>query len=208
MAKEKQIAEIKNGAVYILEAGTPVYVKTADMCSILKKSNQWVGQLTSQGTLFKKRTPYKTAMYELAPNLRSYIESISTRAEDKDSKALEAEQKKRDADAKLKTAKASIAMVQAKELLGKMHRAEDVMEITQDLIFTIRGALLALPGRVAVDAAAAETAAEASEVIRKEVYKVMEELAGYQYNPAKYEERVRERLKMDMTEENDDGDEE
>lgn len=208
MAKEKQTAEIKNGAVYILEAGTPVYVKTADMCSILKKSNQWVGQLTSQGTLFKKRKPYKTAMYELAPNLRSYIESISTRAKDSKKMALEADQKKRDADAKLKTAKASIAMVQAKELLGKMHRAEDVMEITQDLIFTIRGALLALPGRVAVDAAAAETAAEASEVIRKEVYKVMEELAGYQYNPAKYEERVRERLKMDMTEENDDGDEE
>ena len=207
MAKEKQIAEIKNGAVYILQAGTPVYIKTADVCSIMGKSNQWVGQLTSKGTMFKKRTPFGT-MYELAPNMRSYIEMLSTRAEDKDSKVLEAEQKKRDADAKLKTAKASIAMVQAKELLGKMHRSEDVMEITQDLIYTIRGALLALPGRVAVDVAAAQTAAEASEIIRKEVFKVMEELSGYQYNAAKYEERVRERLKMDMIEENDDGDEE
>lgn len=133
---------------------------------------------------------------------------LSARAEEKDGNISEAERKKRDADAKLKTAKASIAMVQAKELLGKMHRSEDVMEITQDLVYTIRGALLALPGRVAVDAAAAQTAAEASEIIRKEVFKVMEELSGYQYNAAKYEERVRERLKMDMIEDNDDEEEE
>lgn len=207
MAKEKQIAEIKNGAVYILQAGTPVYLKTADVCSLIGKSNQWVGQLTSQGTIFKKNTSHG-AMYELLPNMRAYIEMLSARAEDKDSNVLEAEQKKRDADAKLKTAKASIAMVQAKELLGKMHRSEDVMEITQDLVYTIRGALLALPGRVAVEAAAAQTAAEASEIIRKEVFKVMEELSGYQYNAAKYEERVRERLRMDMIEDNDDEEDE
>lgn len=207
MTKEKQIAEIKNGAVYILQAGTPVYLKTADVCSLIGKSNQWVGQLTSQGTIFKKNTPHGS-MYELSPNIRAYIEMISARAEEKDGDISEAERKKRDADAKLKTAKASIAMVQAKELLGKMHRSEDVMEITQDLVYTIRGALLALPGRVAVEAAAAQTAAEASEIIRKEVFKVMEELSGYQYNAAKYEERVRERFRMDMIEENDDEEEE
>lgn len=204
---EKTVAEIKNGSIYILQTGTPVYIKTADFCTMIGKSNQWAGQLTSQGTIFKKRTPYGN-MYELSPNMRSYIDMISARYENKDSKALEAEQKKRDADAKLKTAKASIAMVQAQELLGKMHRAEDVMEITQDLIYTIRGALLAFPGRVAVDVVAAKTAAEASEIIRKEVYKVMDELANYQYNPAKYEEKVRERLKMDIMEDDEEDGEE
>lgn len=69
--------------------------------------------------------------------------------------------------------------------------------MTEDLIFAIRGALLALPGRLAVDVVAAKDPAEASEIIRAEIYKVMEELSNYKYDSAKYEERVRERMKMD-----------
>ena len=68
-----------------------------------------------------------------------------------------------------------------------------VAALTEDLVYTIRGALNALPGRLAVDVAAVSTPAEASEVIRKEVSKVMRELAGNHYDPKKYEERVRER---------------
>ena len=89
--------------------------------------------------------------------------------------------------------KATIAKLEADERKGTMHRAEDVAALTEDLVYTIRGALNALPGRLAVDVAAVSTPAEASEVIRKEVSKVMRELAGYHYDPKKYEERVRER---------------
>ena len=74
-----------------------------------------------------------------------------------------------------------------------MHRSEDVAAMTEDLIYAIRGALLALPGRLAVDVANINTAAEASELIRAEVFKVMKELSQYKYDPQKYEERVRER---------------
>ena len=65
--------------------------------------------------------------------------------------------------------------------------------MTEDLVYTIRSALIALPGRVAIDVAAVNSSAEASEVIRKEVHKVMRELANYHYDPKKYEERVRAR---------------
>ena len=75
----------------------------------------------------------------------------------------------------------------------KLEKARRVAALTEDLVYTIRGALNALPGRLAVDVAAVSTPAEASEVIRKEVSKVMRELAGYHYDPKKYEERVRER---------------
>ena len=74
--------------------------------------------------------------------------------------------------------------------------------MTEELVYTIRGALNALPGRLAVDVAKAGTPAEASEVIRKEVNKVMRELAGFRYDPKKYEERVRKR--MDWSEADDD----
>ena len=55
---DKKTAVVENGAVYVLQAGTPIYVKTADVCAILGKSNQWVGQLTSQGTLNKSKTAH------------------------------------------------------------------------------------------------------------------------------------------------------
>ena len=103
----------------------------------------------------------------------------------------------RSGEAQLKASKAKIASLEAQELEGRMHRSEDVAALTEDLIYEIRGALIALPGRLAVDVAACSSAAEAAELIRREVCQVMAELSGYQYDPAKYAERVRERMKWD-----------
>ena len=88
---------------------------------------------------------------------------------------------------------AAIAKAEADELQGKMHRSEDVAAMTTDLIYAIRGAMMALPGRLAVDVASANSPAEAAEIIRREVNKAMRELSNYRYDPKKYEERVRER---------------
>ena len=81
-----------------------------------------------------------------------------------------------------------------------MHRAEDVEMLVNDLVFTIRSDLEALPGRVAVDAFATESPEELSNVIRREVRKILRELAGHRYDPAKYEELVRERREWSMIE--------
>ena len=106
------------------------------------------------------------------------------------------------ATAKLKKSKATIAALDALERTGKMHRSEDVAAMTADLIYTIRGALLALPGRLAVDMVGVTDAAEASDLIRREVFQIMEELSRYKYDSEKYKERVRERLSL----EGNDGD--
>ena len=42
--------------------------------------------------------------------------------------------------------------------------------------------------------AKAETAAEAAEIIKREVFLVMKDLSDYRYDPEKYAERVRERM--------------
>ncbi len=123
------------------------------------------------------------------------LEARSKPSEDKE--AAEAEKKKGTAELTIKQSKAIIAALEAKELQGKMHRSEDVAAMTEDLIYTIRGMLLALPGRLAVDCAGAKTPRAASEVVRREVVKVMEELSRYRYDSAKYEERVRERKRWD-----------
>lgn len=78
-----------------------------------------------------------------------------------------------------------------------MHRSEDVAAMTSELIYTIRGALMALPSRVAINAAALSDPAEVAEYMRGEVNQVAEEIAMFRYDPAKYEARVRERRAWD-----------
>ncbi|MGN1370201.1 MAG: hypothetical protein ACI4WX_15125, partial [Aristaeellaceae bacterium] len=94
---------------------------------------------------------------------------------------------------KIKMAKADIAKLEADELKGSMHRSEDVAAVTEDRVMTIRSMLNALPGRLSVMCARAETAEECSVIIRDGIYAVMNELTKYSYDPAKYEKMVRER---------------
>lgn len=196
-AQKKQDVIFEDGTVYVLRAGTPVYVKTADICAMTGKSNQWIGQLVSQGILNKKNTPHGT-LFEVAKTVCAYCAMLEDRANSEEKKATNAtEKEKLEAEVSIKKARAIVSVLEAKELQGKMHRSEDVAAMTEDLIFAIRGMLMALPGRLAVDVSTTSTAAEAAEMIRAEVYKVMEEISQYQYDPKKYEERVRERRKWD-----------
>ncbi len=204
MAEKKPDVIVENEAVYLLRPGLAVYVKTADICRLIGKSNQWVGQLVSRGTLHKKKTPHGI-MFELSNNMQDYCAMLDARAEPEKSDAdLKRENAKSAAEITLKAAKATIAQLEAAELQGKMHRSEDVAAMTEDLIFTMRNMLAALPGRLAVDVAAAESAAEAADIIRREVHSIMAEIAKYRYDPAKYEERVRERKKWEVAELEDD----
>ena len=88
----------------------------------------------------------------------------------------------------------AFAKMEADELKGSMHRAEDVRTITQDMLYAVRNGLMALPGRLAVDVVACETAAEAYEVVKREVHALMREFADYKYDPDRYAEAVRERM--------------
>jgi len=132
--------------------------------------------------------------------VQSYIGALRRQVEGKDEKAEEADKDKRIAEAKLKQANADIAELELKELQGKMHRSEDVETIMMDILFSVRSALKALPGRLAVDVAAAENAAEASKIIEREVHLVMSELSEYKYDPARFKELVRERRKWERKE--------
>ena len=133
--------------------------------------------------------------YDLLPTIQRYIKHLSEKANGKEAtkKDTETEGRRLEAEADLKRSKADMAALQLKELEGKMHRSEDVEAVMTDLVYTIRSMLMALPGRLAVDVVSAKTAAEASEVIRAEVYKVLEELAAYKYDPEEYARRVRDR---------------
>ena len=205
MAKDEKKGVFDKNSAYILQAGTPVFVKTADICAMTGKSNQWIGQLTSQGILNKTKTKHGS-LYELAPNIKAYCDMLEDRAEERcdDPDIQELELEKRRAEVKAKKAKATMLDYELKELKGKMHRSEDVASMTADLIYSVRNSLIALPGRLAMDLSSLTEPAEISARIQKEVYLIMEELSSYKYDPEKYKERVMERSGHELSMEDTD----
>ena len=153
-----------------------------------------VQQLAKEGILpAASQRPYK---FDLLPTVKAYIRYLRDRANGKEAKTadtVKAEADKLRAEADLKQSKAKIAELQLKELEGKMHRSEDVEAMTNDLVYTARSMIMALPGRLAMDVVQAGSANEASALIRTECYKILNELAGYQYDPEAYRRRVRDR---------------
>lgn len=198
---DKERVILEDETVFILQPGLTIYVKTADICSMLGVSNQWVGQLTSQGTLNKMQTDHGK-LFNLTDSIRAYMDSQNDKIK-KTAEEKKLDKAKATAEVKLKVAKAAMAELQAKELSGKMHRSEDVQVFTQELIDTVKNAMLSLPGRLAVEVSLCDTAEECSVLIKEAIRDVLSELSEFDYDPEKYEALVRERQNMDEKVEDD-----
>ena len=148
-----------------------------------------IQQLAKEGIIpASQKRPY---MFDLLPTVQSYIRYLSDEAKSADTAQVEMEKLRAEAD--MKRSKADMAAMQLKELEGKMHRSEDVEAVTNDLVYTVRSMIMALPGRLAMDVVQVASANEASALIRAECYKILNELANYNYDPAAYQRRVRDR---------------
>lgn len=162
-------------------------VTTTELAAILGITARRVQQMAQDGTI----VPVRRGYFQLGDAVQRYINFLSK------PQVSEAEQKletaRKQSEAQLKLSKAQLAKMEVEELKGRLHRSEDVEAFTEDLIYTIRSALLSLPGRLSVDVAATSSPAEAAEIIRKEIHTVMRELANYHYDPEKYAERANER---------------
>ena len=167
---------------------------SAIIAKLFGVTDRRVQQLAKEGIIPAAQTrPYK---FDLLPTVQAYIKYLSDKANGKEQKStdtVQAEADKLRAEADLKQSKAKIAELQLNELEGKMHRSEDVEAMTNDLVYTIRSMIVALPGRLAMDVVKAGSANEASALIRSECNKLLNELAGYKYDPEAYQRRVRER---------------
>ena len=201
-AQKKPDIVVDDNAAYVIRSGKPLYMKAADLASMVGKSIQWIGQLASQGILTKSETPHGS-MYELKPTMKAYLRMLGDRTEEEKTSPAKEMMK---VELAAKKAKATKAVLETQELIGKMHRADDVALMVSDWFAAIRGMLIALPGRLAIDVAQISDPAEASKRIRHEVYLIMEEMMNYQYDKKKYEGLVRERLSWDKIDVGDGGD--
>jgi phage terminase Nu1 subunit (DNA packaging protein) len=162
-------------------------VNTTTMASLLGLTVRRVQQLIQDGIL---QTEKKGRLF-LIDNVQRYISYAGNGRISKEEQKLE--MLKKAADVKIKKARAEILLLESEELKGNFHRSEDVETITTDLVMTIRSMLTALPGRLAVEVAQHTSAEECSIIIKDQINGVLKALSDYEYNPKKYEERVRQR---------------
>lgn len=153
-----------------------------------------VQQLAEEGIIVATKEG-RVNKYHLVDTIKRYIDHLSTKANgrEQDKEALDLEAQKLEAEVKIKNSKAKIIEMELDELNGEMHRSADVQAMTTQLVFAVRSALLALPGRLAIDLARSNDAAEISDMIRAEVTQTLGELANFEYDPAKYQQLVRDR---------------
>ena len=162
-------------------------VNTTTMAAVLGLTVRRVQQLIQDGTL---QTESKGRIL-LIENVQRYISYAGNGRISEEEQKLELAKKA--ADVKIKKARADILRLEAEELKGNFHRSEDVEAITTDLVMSIRSMLTSLPGRLAVAVAQHDSAEECSIIIKEQINDVLNALADYDYNPKKYEERVRQR---------------
>lgn len=164
-----------------------------------------IQQLNSAGIIKGQGRP---AMYDLLPTIQALFEYQRKLIQGKEKTAAtaELEERKLRAEAEIKESKSAIVKMEQDELVGKLHRAEDVEAITTDHVLFLRSMLMAMPGKLAVDLGGTHTAAEQAERVKAEVYFILDQLTNYKYDPEEYKKRVMERQGWERSHKDDDAD--
>lgn len=168
-----------------------IWRTTEQVAGLFNVTPQYIRKLAKDELLPCRKTSdgYK---FDLEPTIRMYMK-FRNAPDLKEDDGLSDLQRKTKADADWKAARAAIAKLELEELNANVHRSEDVAEAFEDFAMTVRAAFLALPGRLAVDTANAQTAMETSALIQEVVNDTLNTLSGYQYDPEFYKNKVRER---------------
>ena len=169
------------------------YLNSAETARLLRMSVQQLGNLVKCGVIIPK-VVNRARQFDVYETVGQYLEHLQKKGKYVGDMEAEDDEKRRlKADADLREAKAAIEGMKRDELKGRLHSSEDVKAVTAALVSEARGALLALPGKCAVNAANAETPREAAGVIKSVVLETLEGLKRFQYDPNEYKKRVRKR---------------
>ncbi|MDE5759107.1 MAG: hypothetical protein K2H85_10925 [Allobaculum sp.] len=164
-------------------------VSTSDFSKIVNISERAVRQWLTQGIIpFRNKKPYRINVKE---GIHAYLGYVKEHNSVDDEKARS---EKLRADADLSIAKARQEEIKLKELEGVMHHSEDVKAMTEDLIYTIRSSITSLPNKIAMDVASEDNPNKCTEIIRREVYSILEGLSEYEYSRERYKAHMKERL--------------
>ncbi|MDR0886973.1 MAG: protoporphyrinogen oxidase [Clostridiales Family XIII bacterium] len=151
-----------------------------------------IQQLVSEGVITAEKAG-KGYKFDLRLATKQYIKYITDKTNGSESGNALLERERLEADVALKKSKAAVAEIELAEYEGRMHRADDVAELTADLVYAVRSMFVSLPGRLAMDLSIIDNPQEATDRIKKESIDMLTELSNYSYDPSKYHEKVQER---------------
>lgn len=167
-------------------------VKVNEIAKLIGKSVRRVQQLTQEGvfsTVDVKNGNRISKRYDMYETSRKYIEYVKAKAENK---VISKEDEKVQVEIDIKKIQLKRARIELEELGSRMHDAEDVKNMTIDLILFIRSKVLTMPDRLSADLVGMDDPAEISARIHQTVCDVLNELAEYEYDPKEYEKRAEE----------------
>lgn len=165
----------------------------SSVADLLGVSTRRVQQLTKEKIISGKKIKGRY-VYDLFIISKEYIKYLSDKINGKE-KTIETsrlEESKLLAEVGIKESKRKMLDMKLNVLEGSLHKAEDVKEMTTDLVLNIRGILLSFPGQLAFDIVKCNTASEASEMLESSVHDVLSELSKYEYDPNAYRKKVME----------------
>ena len=162
---------------------------------ILKAKPSKITRLDQDGVIAREETE-KGQLYDIADSVEAYFREKYEDPEE-NRELLKARNNRVKAESSIKESKATIAKLEAKELQGKMFRVEDIKAITEDYFYEIRNMINALPGQLATEVAGSDNAAECAVIIRTGINLMLMHMQQYRFEPARYKERVRERIKWE-----------
>jgi len=164
-------------------------ISSEELARIIGKDKRTVQNLAKQGVLTCEKSGRRN-LYDLYTVVREYCDYF---AKSTNRKISSMEDEKLAEDVRIKRAKADMAELELRELQGSLHAAEDVENMTTDLVLVIRSSFLALPGKVSAELSEMTDARDVSERLKVEVFDILKDLSTYEYDPDEYRKRVRER---------------
>lgn len=182
----------------------------AEICNVTERRIQQLTGFTDEidSHVFEPLTDKKPYQYDLKTSVKNFIRYQQEQLNGKKNKLenIKREGSKLDADVEIKQLKIKAEKLKLAELEGNMHRSDDVRDMTDDLVLSIRAMLLALPSRLAEDLIDISDSRETRKILKDEVLVILGHLKNYKYDPKAYKEKVNERNKRDVNSYDDDED--
>lgn len=166
---------------------------TKYVANLFKRDESSIQKLAKQKVLPYVSKTKEGYQFDLPKTMIAYIYYLQDIISNRTKSTEEQEKQRLDAEIRLKEVKAEIALLDLKELKAEMLRAEDVQAFIEDLAATTKALMLGLPGRLAMDLANANTAAERSEIIEEAIFEILNQLSEYEFSVDYYKKRVAER---------------
>ena len=182
-------------------------LSTKEIAKLFKRDESSIQKLAKKNILpFVEKTK-DGYQFDLPKTMIAYIYYLQDIIERRPKSTEEQEAQRLAAEIKLKEAKADIAQLDLQELKAQLLRAEDVQAFIEDLAAATKSLLMGLPGRLAMDLASANEAAERSAIIEEAIFEVLNQLTEYEFSVDYYKERVAERRGRSISNGEEDGEE-